>query len=117
MNASFKNIVRDKSIRYSMLLTGVFCMLQVIGMGVFFFRIPPVVPLFNSFPWGNDRLAPVQVFFMVPIVLFLCAIINALFAATEHKRFALISRMLSLNILLVSVLSAIAVAQILLLIF
>lgn len=116
MNVNFNHIFKDKSIRYSLFLAGALCMLQVIFISVFYFKLPPVIPLFNSLPWGESRLSPVQTFFMVPALLLIFVIINAFLAGNTHRRYALVSRMLALNILLAAVLSTIAIVQIFLLI-
>lgn len=117
MNGSISYIFKDKSIRYSLVLAGASCALQLLSIGFLYFKLPPVIPFFNSLPWGEARLVPIHVFFMMPFTILAFAVINVFFAATTHSKYALVSRMLSLNILLASILSTIALIQIFLLIF
>jgi len=38
---------------------------------LFYFFLPPVVPLFYSAPWGPDQLAGKDLLFVLPIIMFL----------------------------------------------
>lgn len=114
MRENFKYIFLDKSIKYSVLLSIILTVAQALALiGVYQF-FPPVIPLFNSLPWGEDRLAPREYIFLVPLFIMAMLIVNIYLAILANKRI-LLSRMVSLNVLLSALLSVVALIQILIL--
>lgn len=110
-------ILHDNALKYSFFSsTGLF----VLFMIVFIFqygKLPPLVPLFNSLPWGKSRLVPVQIIFLVPTFLIVISGFNLFLTHRLYKRYTILARMLSVNILLAVILALIAYIQIILLVF
>lgn len=82
-----------------------------------YFRLPPLIPLFNSLAWGRERLAQKELIFFVPFFLVSIAALNIFFSTMYYKKQALLSRMLSFNVLLLCILGSISIAQIFFLVF
>ncbi len=116
MKDNFRLIYLDKSIRYSLLISVLILTILTLVLLFVYTKLPPVIPLFNSLVWGSERLANRLIIFVIPISLILIGVINVILSRVAYKRRALLSRMLSLNLLLVVVLSAVAFIQILFLV-
>lgn len=117
MNNNIRTILKDKGIRYSIIITCIVLVLELITVVFLFPKFPPVIPLFNSLSWGKDRLVPSPVIFAAPVFLVLMALCNIFITSISYRRHALLARMITINLLLTVLLSLVALAQILLLIF
>lgn len=117
MNDSIKTILSDKGSRYA-LLAAIFILLFEVGLVILrFTALPPLLPLFNSLSWGDQRLAVREIIFLIPFLLLVIGMVNIILASKAYRKHALLSRMLSYNVLLCSLLSVIALIQILFLVF
>lgn len=110
-------IVRDSSIKYPFFLCIFFLTIQVILIAIFYSSLPPLIPLFNSLPWGENRLALSQLIFLVPTVSIVVIFLNLYIAKLIYTKHTLVARILTVNGFLVSLLGFFALVQILLLIF
>lgn len=117
MKNSFNGLLTDRGILYATILSFCFLLFQISLVGYQYIKLPPVIPIFNSLSWGNERLASSYSVFFIPGILLLLGICNYIFASKFYKRHALLSRMLSYNLLLCAALSTLAVIQILFLVF
>lgn len=117
MKNNIKKALSDKGIGYALIFSFILLVLQVGLVSLEYLKLPPLVPLFNSLSWGNDRLAFRVFVFFVPLLLLSMGIFNIGIAASFYKKHILLSRMLSYNLLLCAVLSTIAVVQVLFLVF
>lgn len=116
MKNNFNVIFSDRVVLYALILSFLFFLCQIALIGFQYLKLPPVIPLFNSLSWGNERLASTYVIFLVPVVLLIIGVCNFSFAQRFYKKHALLSRMLSYNLLLCTILSVIALIQILFLV-
>ncbi|MGE5042461.1 MAG: hypothetical protein ACM3IJ_06205 [Candidatus Levyibacteriota bacterium] len=117
MKKFFKLIEHDKAVKYSLVISGIFLLIMLILLGIEFSHLPPILPLFNSLPWGRARLMSNQFIFIIPAFLFSMAILNMVFFQVLYKKYTLLARMLSVNIFLAFLLGMFAFIQILLLVF
>lgn len=117
MSDNIKNLFMDKGIRYAVFVSIAILVIELIVITIFFPKFPPLIPLFNSLSWGKDRLAFSQFIFTIPLFLFIICVANITFASFSYRRHVLLSRMVTINLLLTVSLSLIALGQILLLIF
>lgn len=91
--------------------------LVVIGLGLayLFYRfndLPDQVPLYYSLPWGEAQLAQASTLFLLPTFSIIIGIINNLLAAFFSNSIQLLSRLLVIFSLVFSILSFIALFQI-----
>lgn len=117
MKENFREVIHDKLIR----ITSGASVVLLVGLILTFFlfqqKLPPVVPFFNSLPWGVERLAPVSAVMLVPPVLIAIFLLNNLLTVALYKRHTLVARILSFNALLFIFLGLMAYIQIVLWIF
>lgn len=117
MKNSYKIIFADRVIFYALVLSFFGILIQAIFSGIQFINMPPIIPLFNSLSWGEERLANKAFIFAVPGFLLLTIVLNFFFTSQMYKKNPLLSRMLLFNVLLGVFLSGIALVQIFFLVF
>jgi hypothetical protein len=77
---------------------------------IFFYRnLPPLLPLYNQMPWGEDRLGSTIEIFIPPLLMLVAILGNTFFAAFLYERMPLVARALSVTAFLISLLTIIFV--------
>lgn len=107
MNGYLKTISSDKILRFGMLLSGVLIILSLLYSGLMYNSLPPVLPLYNQMPWGEDRLGIKLELFILPSLAFFILLINSLLAYFFYERMPLVSRALAITCFLVSLIISI----------
>ena len=111
MKELFKYAKTDKIIRLSLQASGVLLLSELVYTVISYFSLPPLVPLFNQLPWGEERLGQRFEIFLPVIIAFVFLLINLLLLNKLYERLPLISRILCITTLLISVLSFIFTVQ------
>lgn len=117
MRNNFKILLSDSVIKIAFYVSIALIVLQAILTGIFFRNFPPLIPFFNSQPWGEARLIDSWAILLIPIVLFVGFFINNIAASLFYNKHALIARMVIFNGLLFIILGFLAFLQIVLLVF
>ena len=117
MKNNFKVLLSDPIIKIAFYIAIILVFLQAILTGIFFNNLPPVIPFFNSQPWGEARLFSSWGILFIPIALLLGFCINTVIASVFYSKHVLIARMITFNGLLFVVLGFLAFLQIVLLVF
>lgn len=73
--------VKDKAIRFSLQLSLLFLIGQIVILIFFWSRLPPQVPLLYSRPWGKEQLVSPVGLFALPTLSFFVLLINSLLAS------------------------------------
>ncbi|MGH7204196.1 MAG: hypothetical protein ACREHC_07160 [Candidatus Levyibacteriota bacterium] len=111
MNGIFNLVKSDKIIRWGMTLAFTLLVFHALFLAFFYLTIPPVVPLFNQLPWGEDRLG-VKFEIMLPLIITaLFFIFNYFLLAKLYKTMPLVSRIIGITTLLVALLSIIFIMR------
>jgi hypothetical protein len=79
-----------------------------------FSRFPPQIPLYFTLPWGEARLAPKQMLYLLPGITFLFLMLNILIARSVRHLSPLLPRVLSVSTLVVAsmiLISLLGIAQ------
>lgn len=98
-------VLKDKITRWGLILSGIFLLLEIVSVAIFYFSLPPLVPLFNQMPWGVERLGSKNTI-LIPFVLGLIFLISNFFLLSRlYEKLPLLSRMVSITTLLVTLLS------------
>lgn len=105
MNGFFKNIKEDRLIFRGFILTFAIVILSVLYIFLYYKRIPPLVPLFNQMPWGEERIARKIWIFSLPILSFVIFVFNLGFSSLVYKKNPLIPRLLVVTSFLISILT------------
>lgn len=117
MKENFKNLLSDSTIKISLFTSFGLIIFQTLIILVFYPKFPPLIPIFNSQPWGMDRLFYSRGIFLLPIFLLFFLFLNTYISASSYKRHTLLARVLSVNSLIFIVLGFLAYLQIILLVF
>jgi len=111
MNELSSLIKADKIIRWGMTFSLTLLAIQVILIAVFYFKLPPVVPLFNQLPWGDDRLGAKYELFLPLVITGIFFLFNYFLLRRLYPTMPLVSRIIGISTLLVSLLSSIFVLR------
>lgn len=111
MKASFKILKADKIIKWGTWASIGLLVFEVLYIAIFYFSLPPFIPIFNQMPWGENRLG-IKIEIFIPVVMtasFL--ILNFFLLGRLYEKMPLISRILSVTTLLITILSCIFVIR------
>lgn len=117
MKNNLNFLLQDRITKLSIFSAITIFIVYIVMVTASYAMLPPVIPLFNSLPWGNARLTPAYFVFAFPVLFFIIFIFNNFIAGKMYKKHVLASRIFSFNSLLVIILGLIAYVQILLLVF
>lgn len=117
MKGKFKLIFTDQFVRISLLLSLLFMIPLIVIIIATYPSLPPLVPFFNSMPWGEDRLAYSNLMIFLPILIVLVFAGNVLQATFSYTKYVLVARILMFNCFLFLLLGLLAYLQILFLTF
>jgi hypothetical protein len=105
MKEFFKNIISDNLTQKVFIFCFVIILLSF-GYAIFYFNnLPPLLPLFNQLPWGEQRLIGTAGIFIPPIVAFIIFLINTILSSLIYNKAPLLARILAVTSLLISVLT------------
>ena len=107
MNEYKSILASDKIIRYGTFLSMAIILFALIYIGIIYRQLPPVIPLYNQMPWGQDRLGTKPEFFILPAVALFILIGNSFLSSILYVRMPLVARSLAITCLLVSLLAGI----------
>lgn len=117
MKGKVRFLAKDRFIFYTLLITTLFLVLSSVSIFLSYASLPPLIPIFNSMPWGISRLYDSNIVIFIPAIMFGVVIINTIITLAIYKNYVLLGRIISFNSLLFSVLTTLAYLQILLLIY
>ena len=117
MKGRISILFRDRFLLYTLSLTVIFLITAIALIVLSFQSLPPLVPFFNSMPWGISRLYDSGIALAFPIVLLGIVLLNTVISISIYKSFVLLSRIVSFNSLLFCLLATLAYLQILFLIY
>ncbi len=92
MKKYFKYIRQDKLVLRLYILSFVFLVLTFAFILLSYTKLPPLLPIFNQFPWGNERLAATPGIFIPPIIAISYLIINIILSAVSYEKYPLLAR-------------------------
>jgi hypothetical protein len=105
MNGVYKTVLSDKIAKWGLMLSGIILFLEIIYIGIFYFSLPPLLPIYNQLPWGEERLGSRFEIFLPFLLTLIFFIFNFFLIARLHEKLPLLSRMLSITTFLISILS------------
>jgi hypothetical protein len=117
MKEKFNLVMNDQFARISLVLSLLF-ITPLIGIILLTnTSLPPLIPFFNSMPWGEERLAISGITIFLPFLLLFILILNVMEAIFVYKKYVLIARIVLFNCFLFLLLGLLAYLQILFLTF
>ena len=113
MREKFKLMISDQFVRISLLLSFLFIVPSVAIVLLTYGNLPPLIPFYNSMPWGEERLASSSLAIFIPIILLIVVATNIFQAVFTYKKYVLISRIVLFNSFLFLLLGLLSYLQIL----
>jgi len=111
MRGLFSHIKGDKIIRWGLGTAAILIVLEGAYVGLFYFSLPPYLPLFNQMPWGESRLG-IKAEIFLPILLAISfLILNSFLLTRLYEKMPLLSRILSITTLLNTLLSFVFIVR------
>lgn len=117
MKEKFSLIISDQFIRICLLLSFIFLIPLIVIIIATHPNLPPLIPFFNSMPWGEDRLVFSGVTIFLPLLLLVIFISNLMLATFAYSKYVLVARIVLFNCFLFLLLGLLAYLQILFLTF
>lgn len=117
MKEKFSIILSDQFVRISLILSLIFIVPLIIIIIATYSSLPPLIPFFNSMPWGESRLIPSSFTVLLPLLLLAIFVGNVLLATFVYTKYVLISRIVLFNCFLILLLGLLAYLQIIFLTF
>lgn len=107
MKELIEDIQADSIIWRGTLVTLLLIILSGIYIAVIYRELPPIIPLFNQLPWGEERLSE-RIGIFLPLAFIVCAfVINSLIATMIHKSLPLVARILAITTVFLTLIMAI----------
>lgn len=105
MKNLINNIKADKLTFRGFILSLLLSFFTILYIIIYYRFLPPLIPIFNQLPWGNDRLTPTIGVF-IPIAVFIAIFIfNILFASLVYSKNPLIARIVASVTLMLSMIN------------
>lgn len=113
MKEKFNLMFSDQFVRISISLSFLFVLPLVFLIIYTYQNLPPLIPFFNSMPWGEERLYDSRIAIFLPIILLSVFLINIILSTIIYKQFVIISRIILFNCFLFLLLCLLSYLQIL----
>ncbi|OGH42615.1 MAG: hypothetical protein A3H79_03450 [Candidatus Levybacteria bacterium RIFCSPLOWO2_02_FULL_36_8b] len=105
MKNFFREMARDKTVILAYSINGFLIITAVIFVLISYGNLPPLIPIFNQLPWGEQRLGATITIFIPILAALLILIINIVISAMIYKKILLVARMLAAISLLIGILT------------
>src|SRR5258708_1095368 len=105
MNEFFKEVKEDKILFRGSIFSGALILVSLVCIVIYYNSLPPLIPLFNQMPWGEERIAKNIFIFLFPLIAFLFFLPNLIFPTLVYKKNPLFSKIFSMNNLFNSILT------------
>lgn len=116
MKDFFKDVKEDKTITSAFSVNVLFIIASIIYISFTYKKLPPLIPIFNQLPWGEQRLGNQIMIFIPVLVALLIFATNICISVVAYKKNPLLSRMLAAISLLAGILVFLFIARIITLI-
>jgi hypothetical protein len=105
MKKYFKTLKKDKFIIRLFLVTFIILTITLILILFSYSKLPPLLPIFNQLPWGQDRLSITPGIFIPIILALIIFVLNIFLAAIIYEKYPLLSRLFAITSFLTSFLT------------
>ncbi len=105
MRGVFRLIRQDKILSRFFLISAAIIVATLIYIVLVYGKLPPVVPIFNQLPWGDQRLGPKPAIFFPDLLVFIVFIVNLFLSTLIYSKSPLLARMLAVTCFLIALLT------------
>jgi hypothetical protein len=103
-----ETLVPDRTERSSYLLALLIACVMFLLITLLWGKLPPLVPIYLSLPWGEGRLASRVMFYLLPIITLAVMVVNVGLGRLLGKLSMLLPRVLSAGAVMIAVMMMIA---------
>jgi len=111
MKKYFKNLRKDRLVLRLFILSFIFLVLTFAYVGFNYMKLPPLLPVFNQLPWGQERLGPTFAIFTPPLMALSIFILNIFLAAFSYEKSPLLARLFAVTTCLTGLLTLLFVIR------
>ena len=105
MKKYFSYLKQDRLVLRLFILAFILILITFIFTLFNYSKLPPLLPVFNQLPWGEQRLSQTTGIFIPTLIVLLIFIINIFISAVIYQRSPLLSRMFAVTSFLTSLLT------------
>lgn len=116
MNVLTSDLKKDKTIVSILMIAGFFTIMNVLLCVIYYGSLPPVIPLYNQMPWGQERLGQQEQIFIPVLIPLILLIVNSVVSSAIYSKIPLAARMLSVTVFLSSLFMFLFITRLLLLV-
>ena len=111
MKKYFKYLKQDKLLLRLFIASFVLIVITILYILISFTNLPPLLPVFNQLPWGEERLVGSWGIFIPSLVALLILIFNIFLSSFTYESAPLISRMLAITSFITALLALLFVIR------
>lgn len=111
MKKYFKHLRRDKLVLRLFILSFILLALTFLYIAINYSKLPPLLPVFNQLPWGQERLSITAGIFIPPLLALTIFLINIFLAAFSYNKSPLLARLLAVTTCLTGLLTLLFVIR------
>lgn len=111
MKKYFKYLRKDRLIFRLFILAFILVALSFIYAALNYTKLPPLLPIFNQLPWGENRLSITPGIFIPPFVALGILILNLFLSAFSYEKSPLIARLFAVTTCLIGLLTLLFVIR------
>lgn len=111
MKKYFKNLRKDRLVLRLFILSFIFLVITFIYVLFNYSKLPPLLPIFNQMPWGQERLSITPGIFIPPVIALGIFILNVLLAAFSYEKSPLLARLFAVTTFLTGLLTMLFVVR------
>lgn len=97
MKKYFKYLRQDKLVFRLYLVSLIFLIITFISIILAYTKLPPLLPIYNQFPWGEKRLVITPGILIPPLITLGYFILNIFLSAISYERYPLMGRIFAVT--------------------
>jgi len=111
MKKYFKKLIEDKLVSRLYIITFLLLGLTFVIILINYTKLPPLLPIFNQFPWGKERLAATPGVFIPPLIVLFYFFLNLVLSALSYEKYPILGRIFAVTTTLISLLTLLFVIR------
>ncbi len=116
MKKYFEYIKKDRLIFRLYIISFLFILITIIFIVLTYSKLPPLIPMYNQLPWGENRLSSTLGIFIPSIIVFGMFVANIALSGLSYSHSPLIARLISVTTFLIIILNSLFIFRTILLI-
>ena len=111
MKKYFKKLTQDRLVLRLYIITFLLIGLTLVIILINYTKLPPLLPIFNQFPWGKERLSGTPGIFIPLIIVVFYFLLNLILSAISYEKYPIIARVFAVTTTLISLLTLLFVIR------